>query len=170
MPNRFVTDLEFDSTAANTLYVTLSGFDDGTPGQPGHVFKTMNALAAAPAWLNVSPPVDQPQNSIAVDPVDSQVVYLGAELNRHAGAESVLRDHHSHVRRDWNATSSTALSRVLPEVGIFSLQPVDLIAGELPKRQRRLVEAWAELHETELLADWQLLQAGRTPLPIAPLS
>jgi hypothetical protein len=56
------------------------------------------------------------------------------------------------------------------EVGIFSLQPVDLIAGELPKRQRRLVEAWAELHETELLADWQLLQTGQRPLPIAPLS
>jgi hypothetical protein len=55
-------------------------------------------------------------------------------------------------------------------VGIFSLQPVELMAGELPRRQRRLVEAWAELHETELLADWQLLQAGRRPLPIAPLS
>ena len=56
------------------------------------------------------------------------------------------------------------------DVGIFSLQPVELIAGELPKRQRRLVEAWAELHETELLADWQRLQAGQKPLPIAPLS
>jgi hypothetical protein len=55
-------------------------------------------------------------------------------------------------------------------VGIFSLQPVELIAGDLPKRQRRLVEAWAELHETELLADWQRLQAGQKPLPIAPLS
>ena len=56
------------------------------------------------------------------------------------------------------------------EVGIFSLQPVELMAGELPKRQRRLVEAWAELHEDELLADWQRLQAGHKPLPIAPLS
>ena len=56
------------------------------------------------------------------------------------------------------------------EMGIFSLQPVELIAGDLPKRQRRLVEAWAELHEEELLADWQRLQAGQKPLPIAPLS
>jgi hypothetical protein len=55
-------------------------------------------------------------------------------------------------------------------VGIYSLQPVELIGGELPRRQRRLVEAWAELHETELLADWQRLQAGQKPLPIAPLS
>lgn len=55
-------------------------------------------------------------------------------------------------------------------VGIFSLKAIDLIAGELPKRQRRLVEAGAELHQAELLADWQLLQAGRRPRPIPPLS
>ena len=47
--------------------------------------------------------------------------------------------------------------------------PVELIAGELPRRQQRLVEAWAELHQEELLADWARLQAGQTPLPIDPL-
>lgn len=36
------------------------------------------------------------------------------------------------------------------EVGIFSIDPVELIAGSLPRRQRRLVEAWAELHQEEL--------------------
>jgi hypothetical protein len=55
-------------------------------------------------------------------------------------------------------------------VGIFSCDSVDLIAGDLPKRQRRLVEAWAELHQAELSADWELLQAGHTPRTIAPLS
>ena len=55
------------------------------------------------------------------------------------------------------------------EVGIFSLSPIELIAGALPRRQQRLVEAWAELHEDELIADWQLLQAGRQPQAIAPL-
>ena len=55
------------------------------------------------------------------------------------------------------------------DVGIFSLDPVELIAGELPRRQRRLVEAWAELHQEELLADWVRLQAGQRPLPIDPL-
>jgi hypothetical protein len=38
------------------------------------------------------------------------------------------------------------------EVGIFSIDPVELIACSLPKRQRRLVEAWAELHQQELMA------------------
>lgn len=54
-------------------------------------------------------------------------------------------------------------------VGVFSLDPVELIAGDLPRVQRRLVEAWAELHQGELKADWERLQAGRPPLPIAPL-
>ena len=55
------------------------------------------------------------------------------------------------------------------DVAIFSLDPVELIAGGVPRRQRRLVEAWAELHQEELLADWTLLQAGELPSPIDPL-
>jgi hypothetical protein len=47
--------------------------------------------------------------------------------------------------------------------------PVALVAGMLPQRQQRLVEAWAELHEDELLADWNLLQDGKRPAPIKPL-
>jgi len=55
------------------------------------------------------------------------------------------------------------------DVAVFSLEPIDLIAGSLPRRQRRLVEAWAELRQDELLADWERLQAGEPPLPIEPL-
>jgi hypothetical protein len=52
---------------------------------------------------------------------------------------------------------------------VFSISPVDLIAGTLPQKQRRLVEAWAELHQDDLLADWNLLQSGRNATPIDPL-
>lgn len=55
------------------------------------------------------------------------------------------------------------------DVGVFSIDPVEMIAGALPTRQRRLVEAWAELHQSELREDWALLQAGRRPRPIEPL-
>jgi hypothetical protein len=55
------------------------------------------------------------------------------------------------------------------DIAVFSIDPIELISGRLPKRQQRLVEAWAELHQAELLADWQRLQAGRSPLPIEPL-
>ncbi len=55
------------------------------------------------------------------------------------------------------------------DVAVFALDPVELIAGALPRRQRRFVEAWAELHQEELAADWDRLQASQAPLPIAPL-
>lgn len=54
--------------------------------------------------------------------------------------------------------------------GIFSICPVALIAGEIPLRQRRFVEAWAELHQTELQRDWELLALGSRPNPISPLN
>ncbi len=55
------------------------------------------------------------------------------------------------------------------EVAVFSINPVELLAGSLPRRQRRFVEAWAELHQQELIHDWQLLQDGEAPQPIGPL-
>ena len=55
------------------------------------------------------------------------------------------------------------------QAAVFSIRPVDLIAGTLPQRQRRLVEAWAELHQDELLAAWELLHSGRAAAPIEPL-
>jgi hypothetical protein len=54
-------------------------------------------------------------------------------------------------------------------VAVIGLDPIELIAGSLPRRQQRLVEAWAELHQAELIADWNRLQAGQLPLPIQPL-
>ena len=55
------------------------------------------------------------------------------------------------------------------EAAVFSINPVELIAGTFPQKQRRLAEAWAELHQDELQADWNLLHSGRSPAPIEPL-
>jgi hypothetical protein len=55
------------------------------------------------------------------------------------------------------------------EVAVYTIAPIELIAGGLPRREQRLVEAWAELHQQELETDWQRLQHGSAPLPIAPL-
>lgn len=55
------------------------------------------------------------------------------------------------------------------QVAVYGVDPVELIAGGLPRRQRRLVEAWAELHQAELWTDWQRLQQGRKPQAIEPL-
>ena len=55
------------------------------------------------------------------------------------------------------------------DVAVYSVNPVELIGGALPRRQQRMVEAWAELHQDALLEDWRRLQAGQLPQPIAPL-
>jgi hypothetical protein len=54
-------------------------------------------------------------------------------------------------------------------VAVLSIEPVEVISGSLPRRQQRLVEAWAELHQPELIADWERLQEGHSPFPIEPL-
>jgi hypothetical protein len=54
-------------------------------------------------------------------------------------------------------------------VAVYGINPIELIEGSLPRRQRRLVEAWAELHQPELAADWERLQAGLKPVSIEPL-
>jgi hypothetical protein len=55
------------------------------------------------------------------------------------------------------------------DVAVYSIEPVELISGSLPKRQSRLVEAWAELHQSELWNDWQRLKNGQKSVPIEPL-
>lgn len=44
-----------------------------------------------------------------------------------------------------------------------------VLAGSLPSKQLKLVQAWMELHNEELLADWQLAVTGQRPFRIAPL-
>lgn len=55
------------------------------------------------------------------------------------------------------------------DVAVFSIDPIEIIAGQLPIKQRRIVEAWAELHQSELIIDWDKLQTGNPPEPITPL-
>jgi Domain of unknown function (DUF4160) len=55
------------------------------------------------------------------------------------------------------------------EAAVYALDPIEMIGGSLPRRQQRLVEAWAELHDSELRAAWERLQAGRSPDKIDPL-
>ena len=52
---------------------------------------------------------------------------------------------------------------------VFAIDTVDCLGGELPTAQRRLVEAWVEIHREELQHDWELLQTGQPPVKIEPL-
>jgi hypothetical protein len=52
---------------------------------------------------------------------------------------------------------------------VFTISPVGMFAGYIPRKQQRFVEAWAELHQEELLAAWDFLLHGRRVNPIKPL-
>jgi hypothetical protein len=51
----------------------------------------------------------------------------------------------------------------------ISLDTIEVLAGALPRKQQRLVEAWAEIHQDELRTAWQLLVEGNIPPRIEPL-
>ncbi len=52
---------------------------------------------------------------------------------------------------------------------MFTIDPVGMIEGAFPKRQRRLVEALGEIHQEELMVAWYRLQGGQLPDRIEPL-
>lgn len=79
VPGRYVSGLAFSPSDPNTLYVTLSGFDEGTPGHSGHLFKSTNVFSASPTWQDVSPPIDEPNNCLAIDPKFAGSVYVGTD-------------------------------------------------------------------------------------------
>ena len=52
---------------------------------------------------------------------------------------------------------------------IINIRELCIIEGNLPRRASQLVLDWAELHQEELLIDWDLCQANQHPKPVAPL-
>ena len=45
----------------------------------------------------------------------------------------------------------------------------DVIEGSLPVRKVKLIQAWIELHQDDLMADCYLATTGQTPFKIDPL-
>ncbi len=52
---------------------------------------------------------------------------------------------------------------------IINIDTCELIDGELPKKQLKLVTAWAELRKEELQANWKLAMNNELPFKIKPL-
>ncbi len=55
------------------------------------------------------------------------------------------------------------------DTATFDIRSGDLIEGNLPKKQIRLIQAWAEIYRDELLADWNLASNNDEPFKIDPL-
>ena len=80
VPSRPISSLAFHPLDPNLLYAAVSGFDEATPSQPGHVFTTSNALAPTPGWSNISPPVNLPANSVAASSSQPAGLYVGSDI------------------------------------------------------------------------------------------
>jgi len=55
-------------------------------------------------------------------------------------------------------------------VAVIDINILEMFAGRLPKKQLRLVLAWAELNQEELLANWEVCSTYLTPRKIKPLA
>ncbi len=53
---------------------------------------------------------------------------------------------------------------------VVAVDEIEVLAGEFPKKQLRLILAWAELNQIALIDNWAMLQAGEGFFPIEPLN
>ncbi len=51
----------------------------------------------------------------------------------------------------------------------ISIEDGSVLDGHLPPKQLKMVQAWIEIHQEELLVDWELAVNGEKPFRIAPL-
>jgi hypothetical protein len=52
---------------------------------------------------------------------------------------------------------------------IFTIPEGNLLEGYIPNNKQKLVIAWIELHQDELMADWELSVSGQKIFSIDPL-
>jgi shikimate kinase len=52
---------------------------------------------------------------------------------------------------------------------VISIPDGDILEGSIPSSKMKLVQAWIEIHQDELLADWELAVSGEQPYKIEPL-
>lgn len=53
--------------------------------------------------------------------------------------------------------------------GIVDINSLKMLEGDLPRRALNLIIDWAELHQKELMADWELCTQKLMPKKIEPL-
>jgi hypothetical protein len=56
------------------------------------------------------------------------------------------------------------------QIAVFTVESLERLHGELPRRAERLVREWAKLHRDELMRNWEHARAGRPLTRIEPLA
>lgn len=44
-----------------------------------------------------------------------------------------------------------------------------ILSGDFPRKQLLLVQAWIEIHQDELVANWEITVEGEQPFSVSPL-
>jgi hypothetical protein len=52
---------------------------------------------------------------------------------------------------------------------IVAIPSGEVLEGKIPGGKMKLLQAWIELHQEEVIADWQLAVSGQLPYKIEPL-
>ena len=52
---------------------------------------------------------------------------------------------------------------------VLSIPEGDVLEGKLKRNKMKLVQAWIEIHQDELMADWELASSGEAVFKIDPL-
>jgi hypothetical protein len=52
---------------------------------------------------------------------------------------------------------------------VVDLNSCEITEGDFPRKQAKMLLAWAEIHHEELMADWDLASKGELPFKIEPL-
>lgn len=55
------------------------------------------------------------------------------------------------------------------EEAVLAIPSGEILDGALPGGKMKLVQAWIEIHQDDLLADWELASAGQPVFRIEPL-
>lgn len=64
--------------------------------------------------------------------------------------KDIEKHHKPHIHADYQG-----------QVGVYSIEDGELLAGSLPSKKQKLVVAWIEIHQEDLMADWQLAVEGK---------
>ena len=52
---------------------------------------------------------------------------------------------------------------------VVDLNSCEITEGDFPRKQAKMLLAWTEIHQEELMADWDLASKGELPFKIEPL-
>jgi photosystem II stability/assembly factor-like uncharacterized protein len=78
LPKRPVSQIAVDRSNYRIAYLAYNGFNAGTPGRPGHLFKTTDGGAS---FINISGNLpDSPVNSVILDPSYPNTLYVGTDV------------------------------------------------------------------------------------------